>query len=87
MIEQIALIVAGLVAPFIINLFKGNMAGKPAFALSVMTSVGIALGLKVLLPPALGGLPADISPGEALGAVGQVFAIATVVYKVFLEKK
>lgn len=87
MIEQIATLIAGVVAPFIINLFKGNTTGKPAFALSVMTAVSIGLGLKVLLPPALGGLPSTIDPADALGAMGQVFAIATIVYKVFLEKK
>lgn len=87
MIEQIALVVAGVVAPFVINLFKGNMTGKPAFALSVMTAVTISLGVKVLLPPALGGLPSTIDPADALGAIGQVFSIATIIYKVFLEKK
>lgn len=87
MIEQIATFIAGVVAPFIINLFKGDMSGKPAFALAVMTSVALGLTIKLVLPPAWGGLPNTIDPSDALGAVGQVFAIATIIYKVFLEKR
>ncbi len=83
MIEQIALVITGVIAPFVINLFKGAAQGKVAFALSVFVSFTLALGVKTFLSPALGGLDTPIDP---LAAMGEVFAIATLVYKAFLSK-
>ena len=90
--EQLALFVASLVAPFLIQYLKkwfGNLEAVNALWVAFGTSVVLG-GLALFLTGGL-GLACDLSDplhcvAGAIEAVGVVFGLATVIYKFFLAQ-
>jgi hypothetical protein len=88
--EQIALLLAGIVAPFLINVIKNwlGWSGKPALWLSLACSVVIAV---VAMLIAGQFQPSDwsnplLAADAILKACAIIFALATLIYKQFMAK-
>lgn len=79
--EALAVFLAGIVAPFVVEFLKrGNLTGRIALWLAFGTSVVLAfMALLVTGGFDVGAIMAD--PTQLVGAVGIVFSLATLVYK------
>ena len=90
--EQLALFVAGLIAPFLTQLLKkwfGDLEAKPALWVSFGASAALAAVALFLT----GGFKIACDLGNPLTcitgiveAIGVVFGLATVIYKFFMSK-
>jgi len=88
--EQIALLLAGIVAPFVINVIKNwlGWSGKPALWLSFGCAVVVAVVAMLVagqFQPIEWGNPL-VAIEAVIKAAGVVFALATLVYKQFIAK-
>jgi len=82
MAETIALLAAGLIAPFLTDLIKRLIGVKKVLALCLAVLVSVVLALLSLLI-------AGVLEGTGIAALGSgaVFSLATIIYKLFLAKK
>jgi small-conductance mechanosensitive channel len=83
--QQLALALAGVVAPFLIQLLRkylGEHALKDWVAQAIVLAVSIVLALFAGL-----GTGELSDAKDVLGAVSMVFAVATVVYKSILQDR
>ena len=90
--EQLALFVAGLIAPFLAQLLKKWFGGIEAKA-ALWVAFGASAVLAALAMLLTGGLAFACDLSNPLGciagvleSVGVVFGLATVIYKFFLSK-
>ena len=83
--EALALLIAGLIAPWVIQAIKGwlGLSGAPAAWLTLVVSVVIAV-VAVVVTGGLSAIPWSdpVAAVQALGVIGGVvFTIASMVYK------
>jgi len=89
--QQWATLIAGILAPIIIQFIKNwlGWSGKPALWLAFGSSIGIAIAAYVLTGK-LAGIPWG-EPVAAITAILQmaagIFALATLIYKQFFPMK
>ena len=82
--QAFAVFVAGLVAPFVIQVIKNYFGQNDKGALWLAFGVSVVIAVVALL--VTGELPSVADPTQLGAAIGVVFSIATVVYKQFMAK-
>ena len=91
--EGLALLIAGLIAPYLTQLLKkwfGGLEARPALWLAFGVSILVSV-LALLATGALGWTAPPTEPVAAIGwfakMAGSVFALATLVYHQFIGNK
>jgi predicted membrane-bound mannosyltransferase len=83
--QQLALTLAGIVAPFIVQLIRKYFG---VHALKDWVAQAIVLVVSVVLAVIAGLITGELETAtDVISAAGQVFAVATLVYKSILQNR